>query len=300
MKIVVKEIEKNTRLDKFLLTKLEDVSRSGIKKLIEDEHIKLNGKVVKSGAVLKIGDEIEIEMPKPVKTDIVAEDIPINIVFEDDDLLVVDKPQGMVVHPAAGNFSGTLVNALLFKVKDLSSVNGEERPGIVHRLDKDTSGLMLVAKNDFAHRSLAKQIAEKTCVREYLALLEGILPKEEGEVITQIGRDPKDRKKMAVLPKHQGRVAITTYKVEKFYSHYTLVRFRLKTGRTHQIRVHSKYLGHPVVGDLTYNKKPNKFKLVGQLLHSQTLEFSHPRTGARMHFESKLPKYFEEVLQKLD
>ena len=300
MKIVVKEVEKNTRLDKFLLTKLEDVSRSGIKKLIEDEHIKLNGKVVKSGAVLKIGDEIEIEMPKPVKTDIVAEDIPINIVFEDDDLLVVDKPQGMVVHPAAGNFSGTLVNALLFKVKDLSSVNGEERPGIVHRLDKDTSGLMLVAKNDFAHRSLAKQIAEKTCIREYLALLEGILPKEEGEVITQIGRDPKDRKKMAVLPKHQGRVAITTYKVEKYYSHYTLVRFRLKTGRTHQIRVHSKYLGHPVVGDLTYNKKPNKFKLVGQLLHSQTLEFSHPRTGARMHFESKLPKYFEEVLQKLD
>ena len=300
MKIVVKDVEKNTRLDKFLLQELEDLSRSAIKKLIEEGRITVNGKAVKAGAELKNGDAIDVCLPEPTQTDLIAENIPLNIVYEDDDLLVVDKPQGIVVHPAAGNHSGTLVNALLYSVKNLSSINGEERPGIVHRLDKDTSGLMLVAKNDVAHRNLAKQIAEKTCIREYFALLEGRLQKEEGEIETQIGRDPKDRKKMAVLPKHLGRVAITTFKVEKFYSHYTLVRFRLKTGRTHQIRVHSKYMGHPVVGDPIYNKKANKFKLNGQLLHSHYIEFNHPRTGARLHFESKLPKYFEEVLQKLD
>lgn len=300
MKIKVKKENKNERLDKFLLTKLQEITRSGIKNLVDAGHILVNKKSVKAGYLLCVDDEIEIDIPKPQKTDIVAQDIPLNIVYEDDDLLVVDKPQGMVVHPASGNFENTLVNALLFRVPDLSDINGEQRPGIVHRLDKDTSGLMLVAKNNFSHQHLAKQISSKTCVREYLALLEGRVLKDEGEIETQIGRDPKDRKKMAVLPKGQGRVAITTFKVEKTFSHYTLVRFRLKTGRTHQIRVHAKHMGHPVVGDPVYNKKANKFGLLGQLLHSQYIEFTQPHTGARLHFESELPKYFKDVLEKLD
>ena len=300
MKINVTEVQPNTRLDVFLAQSVPELSRSAVKKLIENNSVTLNGAVVKAGTVVKTGDQIEFSLPKPVPTKAEAQDIPLDIVFEDEDLLVINKPQGMVVHPASGNFSGTLVNALLFSVKDLSSINGEMRPGIVHRLDKDTSGLMLVAKNDASHRSLSKQIAEKTCIREYQALLEGVLKKEEGEIVTHIGRDPKDRKKMAVLPNFAGREAISDFWVLRHYAHYTLVKFRLKTGRTHQIRVHAKYLGHPVVGDFTYNPHPNKFGLAGQLLHSFYIEFTHPRTGERLHFESKLPDYFAEVLEKLD
>ena len=300
MKINVEKIEKNTRLDKFLAENLPELSRSGIKKLLDEGHILLNKKIVKAGTVVKVGDVVEIELPEPKQTEIVAENIPLDVVYEDDDLLVINKPQGMVVHPASGNFSGTLVNALLYSIKDLSSINGDVRPGIVHRLDKDTSGLMLVAKNDFAHRNLAKQISEKTCVREYVALLEGNLKQNEGEICTQIGRDPKDRKKMAVLPKFMGRTAITDFWVEKHYSHYTLVKFRLKTGRTHQIRVHAKHIGHAVVGDPVYNKKANKFNLNGQLLHSRYIEFTQPTTKKRLHFECELPKYFSDVLEKLD
>lgn len=300
MKITIDKIEKNTRLDKFLAQSLPEFSRSGIKKLLEDGHIMLNQKLVKAGTEVKAGDVVEIQMPEPRQTEVLAENIPLDVVYEDADLLVINKPQGMVVHPASGNFSGTLVNALLYSVKDLSSINGDVRPGIVHRLDKDTSGLMLVAKNDLAHRNLAKQISEKTCIREYVALLEGCLKQDEGEICTQIGRDPKDRKKMAVLPKFMGRTAITDYFVEKRFSHYTLVRFRLKTGRTHQIRVHAKHLGHAVVGDPVYNKKPNKFNLMGQLLHSRYIEFTQPTTKKRLHFECELPKYFSDVLEKLD
>lgn len=300
MKYTIKEVEPKTRLDVYLLNNLKDITRSGIKKLIQSGNITLNGKEVKAGAELKVGDVVEVDMPKPVCTDIVAQDIPLNIVYQDDDLLVVDKPQGMVVHPASGNYSGTLVNALLYCVDNLSSINGEIRPGIVHRLDKDTSGLMLVAKNDFAHNNLSKQISQKTCVREYLALVEGVVKKEEGEIITHIGRDPHDRKRMAVVPNLVGKEAITHYWVERRFGHYTLMRFRLKTGRTHQIRVHAKHIGHPVVGDPVYNTKPNKFGLNGQLLHSCFIQFTQPRSGQKLTFESQLPIYFDEVLQKLD
>lgn len=300
MEIKVESVTKKTRLDVYLLDKLENQSRSSIKKLLDMGNITLNNKKVKAGAEVKEGDVILVELPKPVSTDILPENIPLNIVYQDEDLLVIDKPQGMVVHPASGNYSGTLVNALLYNVDKLSSINGNNRPGIVHRLDKDTSGLMLVAKNDVAHRSLAKQISSKACIREYLALLEGVVKKPEGEIVTHIGRDPKDRKKMAVLPNFLGREAITHYWVEKNYSHYTLVRFRLKTGRTHQIRVHSKHIGHAVVGDPVYNKKPNKFNLKGQLLHSCFISFTHPRTKEVLSFTSELPNYFLQTLQKLD
>jgi len=300
IKYTIDENAVKTRLDVYLLDKLDNITRSGIKKLIEAGNITLNGKVVKAGTELKRGDIVQVEMPSPVCTDIVPEDIPLNIVYQDKDLLVVDKPQGMVVHPASGNYSGTLVNALLYCVDNLSSINGEIRPGIVHRLDKDTSGLMLVAKNDFAHNNLSRQISQKTCVREYLALLEGVVKKDEGQIITHIGRDPHDRKRMAVVPDLVGKVAITHYWVEQRYAHYTLVRFRLGTGRTHQIRVHAKYMGHPVVGDPVYNTKANKFDLRGQLLHSCFIQFVQPSTGQILSFESKVPNYFAEVLQKLD
>ena len=300
MKFIIKDIPPKTRLDVYLLDNLKDITRSGIKKLIQSGNIKLNNKVVKAGAELKEKDVIDVEMPKPVCTDVLPQNIPLNIVYQDEDLLVVDKPQGMVVHPASGNYSGTLVNALLYCVDNLSSINGEIRPGIVHRLDKDTSGLMLVAKNDFAHNSLSKQISQKTCVREYLALLEGVVKKDEGEITTNIGRDPHDRKKMAVVPNLVGKIAITHFKVERRFSHYTLVRFRLGTGRTHQIRVHAKYMGHPVVGDLVYNPKNNKFNLKGQLLHSCFIQFSQPRTQQQLMFKSELPDDFKQVLKKLD
>ncbi len=301
MKVNVKTQESSMRLDVYLSQHMDGLSRSAVKKLIDENLIKVNNNIVaKAGTELKVGDQIEFELPQPVPTKAVAQDIPLNIVYQDEDLLVINKPQGMVVHPANGNYSGTLVNALLYRVKDLSSINGEMRPGIVHRLDKDTSGLMLVAKNNMAHQNLSKQISDKTCIREYQALLEGVLKQEKGEIVTHIGRDPHDRKKMAVLPNFEGREAISDFEVLRHYAHYTLVKFRLKTGRTHQIRVHAKYLGHPVVGDFTYNPHPDKFGLHGQLLHSYYIEFTHPRTGERMHFESDLPDYFNEVLQKLD
>lgn len=300
MKLIVKDIPSKTRLDVYLLEHLQDITRSAIKKLIEAGSITLNKKIVKAGTELRVGDEIEVVLPEPINTDVVPQDIPLDIVYQDDDLLVINKAQGMVVHPASGNYQGTLVNALLYCVDNLSSINGEIRPGIVHRLDKDTSGLMLVAKNDFAHNNLSQQISHKTCTREYLALLEGVVKKDEGEIITHIGRDSRDRKKMAVVPDMLGKEAITHYWVVHRYAHYTLVRFRLGTGRTHQIRVHAKHMGHPVVGDPIYNSSKNKFDLKGQLLHSCYIQFTQPHTNKSLSFESPLPKYFEQVLQKLD
>ncbi|MDE5547862.1 MAG: RluA family pseudouridine synthase, partial [Clostridia bacterium] len=226
-------------------------------------------------------------------------DIPIDIIYEDEDVAVVNKPQGMTVHAGAGNYEGTLVNALLFRLDSLSGINGELRPGIVHRIDKDTSGLLVVAKNDTAHLSLSKQIEEKSCKREYLALLEGVLAQEKGQVATDIGRDPKDRLRMAVVPAGTGRRAVTDYTVERRFRDHTLVRFSLQTGRTHQIRVHAKHLGHPVAGDMTYGYKKQRFQLNGQLLHAYRLELTHPRTGERMEFFAPLPDYFEHVLDVL-
>ena len=298
--IKITEEHKKKRLDTFISELYPLHTRSNIKNLITKGEILVNGVAEKAGYMLHLDDVIQINFPNPVPTTIEAEDLPLNIVYQDNDLLVINKAQGMTVHPANTCHSGTLVNALLYQVKDLSGINGEMRPGIVHRLDKDTSGLMLVAKNDFSHNDLAKQISTKTCIREYVALLVGVVTKDEGEITTHIGRDTKDRKKMSVLPANRGRLAITHFWVEKRYQHFTLVRFRLGTGRTHQIRVHARHIGHPIVGDVLYNPNKNNFNLRGQLLHSRYIEFTQPRTKERLHFVAPLPDYFEDVIKKLD
>lgn len=286
------------RVDVFLGTYTE-ITRSQIKRLADEGNVFVEGAQVKANHALKKGDEVLLIEPdlKPIAAS--AEDIPLDIVYEDDDLAVVNKAQGMTVHAGAGNFEGTLVNALLFRLNNLSGVGGALRPGIVHRIDKDTSGLLVVAKNDRAHLSLSEQIKEKTCRREYYALLEGVLKRDGGTVSTDLGRDPKDRLKMAVLPAGRGKVAVTDYIVEERFRDNTLARFLLHTGRTHQIRVHAKYLGHPVVGDKTYGYKKQRFALEGQLLHAFRLEFTHPTSGERMCFSAPLPDYFERVLTVL-
>ena len=247
---------------------------------------------------MKNGDKIKLSFSKDIlQINAEAENIPLNIVYEDDDFAIINKPQGMVVHPAPGAYNHTLVNALLYYFENLSNKKDNIRPGIVHRIDKDTSGLLVVAKNDTAHASLAAQIAEHSCFRHYLALLEGNLKNDTGTVETYISRNPNDRKTMAVST--TGKLAITHYKVLERYKDYCLVEFVLETGRTHQIRVHSKHLNHPIVGDKTYGLKTQKFKLEGQLLHAYKLELTHPTTGKRMSFECNLPEYFESVLSKI-
>lgn len=295
--IITKEQDRKKRLDMFLAENFSDMTRNHIQNMIQNGLVLVDGKKVKSGYSLKENQKITISIVKPQKTDIVPENIPLNIVYEDADLLVINKPQGMVVHPANTVFSGTLVNALLSQVKNLSGINGELRPGIVHRLDKDTSGLMLVAKNDKAHNSLAKQIQEKSCERVYWALVCGNVKKDEGVLVTQIGRNPKDRKKMAVLKDGEGRQAISSFRVLKRYVGYTLMEWSLKTGRTHQIRVHAKHIGHPVACDPVYGTE--NFGHCGQLLHSKHIKFSHPTTKKVMEFDSNLPDYFENILKKL-
>ena len=285
-----------TRLDVFVAEKAE-CTRSHAKNLIEEGNVTVNGiKAAKSGALLKAGDVVVIVNPVPKELDLSPQDIPIEIVWQDEDFAVVNKPQGMVVHPAPGAYDNTLVNALLFKLSSLSGINGVARPGIVHRLDKDTSGLLVVAKNDFAHISLQKQIAEKRAKRYYYALVDGVVQKDSGEIRNFLARSTADRKKYAVAK--DGRLAITLYKVVKRYSVYTLMEYELKTGRTHQIRVHSRYIGHPVVGDRTYGGS-DAFGLNGQLLHAYKLVLTHPRTGEEMTFTAPLPDYFQSVLDKL-
>lgn len=285
------------RLDVYLSEKL-DKTRSAIKKLIEDKNVTVNGKVEKAGKTLKEGDEITVILPDPVKLDLEAENIPLDIIYQDEDIAIINKPQGMTVHAGNGVHGSTLVNALLYHLDSLSGINGVIRPGIVHRIDKDTSGLLVVAKNDAAHVSLSEQIKNKTCHRIYLALVEGVVKENDGVIDTFIGRSDKNRTMMAV--KSDGRRAVTHYKVIRRYKDYTLMEFSLETGRTHQIRVHTKYLGHPVVGDPVYGYKTQKFKLNGQLLHAFRLELTHPRSGERMTFEAPLPDYFQAVLAKLD
>ncbi len=287
--------EEALRVDVFLSEKTS-LTRSAVKKLTEEGHVLVSGKPVKAGYVLKAGEEVTIEIPDPKPIAAKPEDIPIDIVYEDEDIAVVNKPQGMTVHAGSGNYEGTLVNALLFRLDRLSGINGEFRPGIVHRIDKDTSGLLVVAKNDMAHLSLSSQIQDKTCHREYLALLEGVLKEDSGKVVTEIGRDPNDRLKMAVLPAGKGRRAETDWEVQERFAHNTLAKFTLHTGRTHQIRVHAKYLGHPVVGDPVYGYKKQRFELNGQLLHAFRLTLTHPRSGERMTFTAPLPDYFERIL----
>lgn len=289
--------DKSERLDVFLSEKL-DKTRSAVKKLVDDGEITVNGNKVKAGRALKIGEEISVNIPDPVKLDLEAENIPLDIIYQDKDIAIINKPQGMTVHAGNGTHGSTLVNALLYHLDSLSGINGVIRPGIVHRIDKDTSGLLVVAKNDAAHLSLSEQIKNKTCHRIYLALLEGTVKQNDGIIDTFIGRSDKNRTMMAV--KDSGRRAVTHFKVLKRYKEFTFAEFRLETGRTHQIRVHCKYIGHPIVGDPVYGYEKQKFKLNGQLLHAWKLELTHPSTGERMSFEAPLPDYFQAVLQKLD
>lgn len=292
------KLSKNQRLDAYLAEEYPQFSRSFLKNLIEQEHILLNGGRAKAGAKVKEGDEIVLEIPEAEEISAEPQDIPLEIVYQDGDIAVINKPQGMVTHPAPGNYSGTLVNALMYHIGDLSGINGELRPGIVHRLDKDTSGLLVIAKNDAAHKSLSEQIAEKKAKRIYLALVYGNIKADDGVIDTLIGRDPRDRKRMTVL-RTGGRTAVTHYKVLERYGEYTLVECALETGRTHQIRVHMKHIGHPVVGDPVYSRQKDGFGLKGQLLHAVRLELTHPGTGERMAFEAPLPEYFTAVLGKL-
>ncbi|MCD7728760.1 MAG: RluA family pseudouridine synthase [Clostridia bacterium] len=287
------------RLDIYLSGQMPELTRSAIKKIFDNGGVKQGGRAAKASQPVKCGDVIEVDIPPAHEYFAKPENIPIDIIWQDEHLAVINKPQGMTVHMGNGNYEGTLVNALLYNLDNLSGINGVIRPGIVHRIDKDTSGLLVVAKNDAAHLNLSKQIENKTCFRQYIALLEGNLKDDSGTVTTYIGRDPRDRVKMAVVPEGKGKLAITEYEVQSRYEGYTLCRFNLKTGRTHQIRVHARYLGHPVVGDPVYGIKKQKFSLNGQLLHAWRLEFDHPVTGERMSFEAPLPDYFLSVLKKL-
>lgn len=285
------------RIDKQLATVLNDVSRSQIKKWIEDGHVTVNGHAVKPKYQLQAGDQVQVIPEQPQAIDLEPEKIPLDIVYEDDDVIVVNKPQGMVVHPSAGHPNHTLVNALLYHCP-LSHINGEYRPGIVHRIDKDTSGLLMVAKNDRAHRSLAAQLKAKTNQREYVALVHGVIKEDQGTIDAPLGRSPKDRKKQAVVA--DGRKAVTHFKVLKRYLHYTLVFCRLETGRTHQIRVHMKYIGHPLAGDPLYGPRKT-LKGNGQYLHARLLGFRHPVTGKKeMVFEAPLPDWFAQMLDHLN
>ncbi len=286
------------RLDVFIARRDESLSRSYIQRLISDGLVFVGGKSVKPRYRLAAGDLVTVDVPEPEEINVVPEDIPLDILFEDEDVIVVNKPRGMVVHPAAGVFHGTLVNALLAHCKDLSGINGVLRPGIVHRLDKDTSGVMIAVKNDSAHRSLAEQIQTKTAHRVYWAVLTGNIREEEGVIHGAIGRSPKDRQKMAVV-RENGKDATTKFRVLERFGDYTLAECRLMTGRTHQIRVHMAYIGHPVAGDRKYGTKKCPFAIQGQALHSKTLSFTHPRTGERMTFAAPLPADMEIILRQL-
>lgn len=289
---------KGERLDKFLSSLEElDLTRTAAQNLITDGSVTVNGRAVAKNYVISGDEEISVTLPEPTTLDITAENIPIEIVFEDDYLLVVNKPKGMVVHPAPGNYSGTLVNALMYHCKDrLSSINGVIRPGIVHRIDKNTSGLLIVAKNDVAHLKLAEQIKEHSFTREYEAIVCGRLKESSGTIDAPIGRHPVDRKKMCVTEKNS-RNAVTHYEVLEEYEKYSYLRLKLETGRTHQIRVHLSYIGHPVLGDDVYGKPIKDFE--GQCLHARKIGFVHPVTEKYLEFTSDLPQYFENQLRKL-
>ncbi|OPJ63227.1 RluA family pseudouridine synthase [Clostridium oryzae] len=285
------------RIDKYLIGKLTKKSRSFIQNIIEDGHCKVNDKVIKNSYKLRKGDNIKIIIPEPEVLQVNAEDIPIDIMYEDSDVIVVNKPQGMVVHPAAGNYTGTLVNAILNHCKDLSGINGVIRPGIVHRIDKDTSGVLVIAKNDFAHIELSKQLKEHSMKRVYNAIVEGIIKNDDGTVDAPLARNPQDRKKIAVVK--DGRRAVTHYKVIDRFKNTSFIECRLETGRTHQIRVHMAYIGHPLVGDPVYGFKKQRFNLEGQALHAKILGFIHPTTRKYMEFESPLPNYFQKIINVL-
>ncbi|SCJ54891.1 Ribosomal large subunit pseudouridine synthase D [uncultured Clostridium sp.] len=298
--IILKITEENNRerIDKYLSTVIEGKTRSFIQGLIEDKAVTVNGKIIKSNYKLKSNDEIIIILPEPIELDVKAENIDLNIIYEDSDVIVINKPKNMVVHPAPGNYTGTLVNGLLYHCKDLSGINGVIRPGIVHRIDKDTTGILVIAKNDESHNSLAKQFKDHSIKREYYALVEGRFSKESGTIDKPLGRNKKDRLKMDIV--EDGRRAVTHYEVlEQYDKGVSLIKCTLETGRTHQIRVHMASIGHPLIGDQTYGYKKQKFKIEGQALHAKTLGFIHPTTGEYIEFTSDLPEYFEELIKKL-
>lgn len=285
------------RIDKILVKVMDGYSRTQVQLLIQDKHVEVNGKIVKASYKLEKNDVIIVHIPEPENTDIIAEDIPLDIVYEDSDVIVVLKPTGMIVHPSAGIYQGTLVNALLYHCQDLSGINGVNRPGIVHRIDKETSGLLMVAKNDMAHQSLSEQLQEHTVIRRYYALVHGLIPHEFGRIEAPIGRDIKDRQKMCCTDKN-AKEAITNFKVIERFKDMTLVECRLETGRTHQIRVHMQYIGHPVYGDPQYGLRRDDTSY-GQYLHAKILGFVHPRTKEEMYFDSELPEFFEKKLEEL-
>ena len=294
------EVENNgKRIDAYLSEKLEDTSRVTIQRLLEKGKILVNGKKVKASYKVQEGDKIQVEEETPVETHIKAQNIPLDIIYEDNDIIVVNKPKGMVVHPANGNPDGTLVNAIMAICKDsLSGIGGEIRPGIVHRLDKDTSGVIVVAKNDKAHINLSEQIKEHKVKKTYIALVRGIVKENEATINMPIGRSEKDRKKMAVTKK--GKEAITHFKVLERYDNYTLLQVQIETGRTHQIRVHLAQVGYPIIGDEVYSNGKNEWNIQGQCLHAKSLEFIHPGTGQKVYMEAELPKYFKEILNDLE
>ena len=300
LKYVVKNEEKGLRLDKAIVSLTEEeFSRALIQKLIDDEKIKVNKKIEKASYKVAVNDIIEIEKDEPKEISLKAENIPIDLIYEDDDIVIVNKAKGMVVHPGNGNPDGTLVNAIMARCKDsLSGIGGELRPGIVHRIDKDTSGLIIIAKNDKSHIDISNQIKEHKVKKTYIALVRGVIKENEATINMPIGRSDKDRIKMAV--KRNGKTAITHIKVLKRYNNYTLLEVNIETGRTHQIRVHMAEIGFPIVGDYIYSNGKNPFGVVGQMLHAKRLEFVHPTTKKTVVFEAPLPEYFENVLKNLE
>lgn len=296
---IVKDDEVGKRIDSYLSNKDNEISRVAVQRLIKNDKILVNGKSTKASYKVQENDNIKVEEEKPKEISLKPQDIPVEIIYEDKDIIVVNKPKGMVVHPANGNPDGTLVNSLMSICKDsLSGIGGEIRPGIVHRLDKDTSGVIVVAKNDKAHINLSEQIKNHEVEKTYIALVKGVVKANEATIDMPIGRSTKDRKKMAVTK--TGKNAITHFKVIKRFHNYTLLEVKIETGRTHQIRVHLSQIGYPIVGDTTYSNGKNEWEIKGQCLHAKSLKFKHPITGKEMFLEAKMPEYFEEVINELD
>lgn len=298
-RLTVSPEDAGERIDKYLAEQLPDITRSYLQKLLKDGSVQMNGKPVKASTKTAVGALIALTIPEPEEPEILPENIPLDILYEDSDVILINKPKNMVVHPAAGHYTGTLVNALMYHCRgDLSGINGVLRPGIVHRIDKDTTGVLIVCKNDRAHNALAEQLKEHSITRKYRAIVCGNLKEDEGTVDAPLGRHPQDRKKMAIV-RSGGKRAVTHYRVLERFGNYTYIECRLETGRTHQIRVHMASLGHPLLGDEIYGRAKSPFKLEGQTLHAMVLGFIHPTTGEYMEFEAPLPEYFEKLLEKL-
>ncbi len=297
--ILVSEELDDLRIDRYLAEICPDLSRSFIQKLLKSDNVLVNGSAVKPSFIVSAGDSIMLDVPEPVTPEIIPEKMDLDILYEDDDVILVNKPKGMVVHPAPGHLTGTLVNGLMYHCKDqLSGINGVMRPGIVHRIDKDTTGVIIACKNDMAHQSLAQQLKDHTITRKYYAIVNGLIKDSEGTIDAPIGRSPSDRKKMCVNEKN-GRRAVTHYRVLETFRHYTYIECQLETGRTHQIRVHMDYIHHPVLGDEVYGPMRSPFSLEGQTLHAGVFGFIHPGTGEYMEITAPLPDYFEKILERL-